>query len=81
QVEGFDIAAAINAPSRTLIENIGAADLLVNETGADIRHEGGQAFYMPSLDYIAMPPREIFKDTTNSTATENYYSTLFHELT
>ena len=81
QVEGYDIAAAIKAPSPALIENIAAADRLVNETGANIRHEGGQAFYVPSMDYIAIPPREMFKDTASSTATENYYSTLFHELT
>lgn len=81
QVEGFDIAAALEAPAPALIENIAAADMLVNETGAIIRHEGGQAFYMPSMDYIAMPPREMFRDTADSTATENYYSTLFHELT
>ncbi len=81
QVEGYDVAAALEIPTPSLIENIGAADRLVNETGADIRHEGGQAFYMPSMDYIAIPPREMFRDTAASTATENYYSTLFHELT
>ncbi|PZO81761.1 MAG: peptidase [Micavibrio aeruginosavorus] len=81
QVERFDIVAALEAPAPALIENIAAADMLVNETGATIRHEGGQAFYMPSMDYIAMPPREMFRDTADSTATENYYSTLFHELT
>lgn len=81
QVEGYDIAAALEAPAPALIENIAAADMLVNETRANIRHEGGQAFYMPSMDYIAMPPREMFRDTPSSTATENYYSVLFHELT
>ena len=81
QVEGYDIAAALEAPAPALIENIAAADRLVNETRANIRHEGGQAFYMPSMDYIAMPPREMFRDTPSSTATENYYSVLFHELT
>ena len=81
QVEGYDVAAELEAPAPALIENIGAADLLVKQTGADIRHQGGQAFYMPSMDYIAMPPRDMFKDTSTSTATENYYSVLFHELT
>lgn len=79
QVEGYDVSVELEAPA--LIENIGAADRLVKETGADIRHEGGQAFYMPSMDYIAIPPREMFRDTAASRATENYYSTLFHELT
>ena len=81
QVEGYGVAATIEAPAPALIENIAAADMLVNETRANIRHEGGQAFYMPSMDYIAMPPRELFRDTPSSTATENYYSVLFHELT
>ena len=81
QVEGYDVAVTIGAPAPALIENIAAADMLINETRANIRHEGGQAFYMPLMDYIAMPPREMFRDTPSSTATENYYSVLFHELT
>lgn len=81
QVEGYDFAVAHEAPSPALIENIGAADALVSQTGADIRHGSGQAFYVPAMDYINMPAREMFKDTSTSTATENYYSTLFHELT
>ncbi len=81
QVEGYDAPAALEAPCPALIENIGAADMLVSQTRADIRHGGSQAFYIPSMDYIAMPVREMFKDTSTSTATENYYSTLFHELT
>ncbi|PZQ43542.1 MAG: peptidase, partial [Micavibrio aeruginosavorus] len=81
QVEGYETPAALQPPCPSLIENIAAADMLVNQTGAQIRHEGGQAFYIPSMDYIAMPPRQMFHDTASSTATENYYSVLFHELT
>jgi len=81
QVEGYESPAAIESSRPSLIENIGAADMLVNQTGADIRHGGDQAFYAPKMDYISMPPREMFKDTSTSTATENYYSVLFHELT
>lgn len=55
--------------------------MLVSQTGADIRHSGDQAYYAPAQDYIVMPSRALFKDTSTSTATENYYSTLFHELT
>ncbi|MBU0799804.1 MAG: peptidase, partial [Alphaproteobacteria bacterium] len=78
QVEGFDLE---EAPAPSLIENIASADILVQATGADIRHEGSRAFYNLAQDYIAMPPRETFKDTAHSNATENYYSVLFHELT
>lgn len=81
QVEGYDGAARVEAPSPALIENIGSADRLVQESAADIRHGGDQAYYVPAQDYIMMPARSMFKDTTTSTATENYYSTLFHELT
>lgn len=81
QVEGYESKSAVALSEPSLIENIGAADLLVNQTGADIRHGGDEAFYLPSMDYIAMPPREMFRDTSTSTATENYYSVLFHELT
>ena len=81
QVEGYDSTARAEAPSPALIENIGSADRLVQESAADIRHGGDQAYYVPAQDYITMPARSMFKDTTTSTATENYYSTLFHELT
>jgi len=81
QVEGYDGAARAEPPSPALIENIGSADRLVQESAADIRHGGDQAYYVPAQDYIMMPARSMFKDTTTSTATENYYSTIFHELT
>ena len=63
------------------IASIGAADALIDASGADIRHEETRAFYSPSGDFINMPAPERFKETHDSTATENYYSTLFHELT
>ena len=40
-----------------------------------IKHGGDRAFYMPSLDHITMPQPEDFDSP------EEYYSTLFHELT
>ena len=40
-----------------------------------IQHEAAQAFYRPSADVVNMPPAELF------TSDEEYYSTLFHELT
>ncbi|MGH6922849.1 MAG: ArdC family protein [Propylenella sp.] len=44
-------------------------------TGFDIRHGGDSAFYVPSLDYIQMPPFEAFRDA------QSYYATLAHEST
>jgi len=64
-----------------LTKRIAAADAFVNATGADIQHGGGAAYYNRGDDYIRLPARDMFKATENSTATENYYSTLSHELT
>ena len=78
QVEGFN-ADDDFIPSD--IGAIGAADALIDASGADIRHDEIKAFYSPSGDFINMPPIERFKETSDSTASENYYSTIFHELT
>ncbi len=78
QVEGFNPDSDF-IPSD--IGAIGAADTLIDASGADIRHDEIKAFYSPSGDFINMPPIERFKETSDSTATENYYSTIFHELT
>ncbi len=40
-----------------------------------VHHGGGRAFYSPSNDTITLPPRQTFEQM------EEYYSTLFHELT
>lgn len=40
-----------------------------------IQHGEPQAYYRPGLDVVNMPARELFKGE------EEYYSTLFHELT
>jgi len=40
-----------------------------------IKHGEARAYYVPSADTINMPARELFKST------EEYYSTLFHEMT
>lgn len=63
------------------VDAINAADDVINASGADIRHGGNRACYIPSIDAINMPERDSFVDTEHSSATENYYSTLFHELT
>jgi antirestriction protein ArdC len=78
QVDGFNPVSDFT-PSD--IASIGAADALIDATGADIRHGKTKAYYSPSGDFINVPSPERFKDTDDSTATENYYSTLFHELT
>ncbi len=47
---------------------------LIDALGAVVRHGGGEAYYSPVRDYIAMPTPESFKGI------EHYKATLFHEL-
>ena len=43
-------------------------------TGADIKIGGDRACYVPSMDFVALPPLDAFK------APSNYYATALHEL-
>lgn len=52
----------------------------IKNTKAVINHGGNSAHYVPSKDFISIPDVKAFNDTDTSSATENYYSTLFHEL-
>ncbi|MDA5193693.1 ArdC family protein [Govanella unica] len=58
-------------PERALIPS---AEAVIAATGADLRIGGDEAFYVPSLDYIQVPPQPAFPDQIN------YYRTCFHEL-
>ena len=51
-----------------------AADDVIERSGADIRHQGGAAFYAPATDRIVLPVRSAF-----ATA-DGYYATALHEL-
>ncbi len=79
QVEGYESTISDIVPSQ--IETINAADRLMEASGIEIRYEQNSAFYSAMGDYINLPCPETFKDTTSSTATENFYSTAFHEMT
>ncbi len=60
----------------TAHENQAAALIVENYPNPPaIKHEGNQAYYSPSGDYVKMPKKEQF-DSIN-----DYYRTLFHELT
>ena len=78
QVDGYEAECL----ELTEAERISAADQWVSNSGADIRFNDLQgAFYKPIADYIQVPSLEAFKASQHSTQTENYYSTLLHELT
>ena len=58
-------------PERELIPQ---AETLIAATGADFRIGGDRAFYVPSGDFIQVPPQPAFHEQIN------YYRTCFHEL-
>lgn len=51
------------------------ADEFLNATGADIREGQGEAYYVPSQDFISMPAFPAFRNA------DNFYNVAFHELT
>lgn len=64
-------AGSAPMPERKIIPQ---AESLIAATGADFRIGGDRAFYVPSLDYIQVPPQPAFFEQIN------YYRTCFHEL-
>jgi antirestriction protein ArdC len=61
------------------VRNPDARDVLADEflqpTGADIREGHGEAFYVPSKDFISLPAFAAFKGA------DHFYGVAFHELT
>jgi antirestriction protein ArdC len=51
------------------------ADTFLQSTGADIREGYGEAYYVPSRDFISMPAFAGFKGA------DHFYNVTFHELT
>lgn len=79
QIEGYEIEKPkTNEISK--LELIETVEQYVKNTGASIHHGGNRAFFTPNYDEIHMPKPEQFKSTGTSTAQENYYGTLLHEL-
>lgn len=75
QVEGLEQAPVV------AVTELPDADGFIARTGAAIVHGGHRAYYVPKLDEIHMPLRELFTGSATSSPTEAYYSTLLHELT
>lgn len=78
QVDGYAVA---QPRRRSLVEVLRQAETFVGALNADIRIGGAEACYHPRSDYVQMPDQDRFRDTKTGTATEHYYSVLFHELT
>ncbi len=77
-IQQCDGIAAPDAPTYTPSEYnpVEAADAIVRgyTDGPAIHHRGGSAFYRPSSDEVTIP------EPTRFASTNEYYSTLFHEL-
>jgi antirestriction protein ArdC len=77
QCENLPDSVKAGRPMR--VRNPGTRDALADEflhsTGADIREGHGEAYYVPSRDFISMPAFEAFKGA------DHFYNVAFHELT
>jgi antirestriction protein ArdC len=58
----------------TEVERINAVEAFVKATDAEIKTGGNQPMYVPSLDYIVMPPAGAFRTV------EHFYATELHEI-
>lgn len=74
QCEGLPEDLAVSAKPLPECETIPRAEKLIKATGADFRIGGDKAFYVPSRDFIRIPPQPAFFEQIN------YYRTCFHEL-
>ena len=74
QCEGLPEGIALGAEASPECETIERAEKLISATGADFRIGGDRAFYVPSQDFIRVPPQPAFFEQIN------YYRTCFHEL-
>lgn len=81
QVDGYAHHEGGYIPKTDPVERIRLVDEFCQQTGAEIRHGSGGAYYHRIEDYINLPETVFFRDTPQASATENYYATLLHELT
>ncbi len=74
QIDGLPAGMVAQTPSVPAWSGDEAAELLIDASGADIRHGGFRAYYTPGGDYIQIPPRTTFANSSG------YYATTMHEL-
>ncbi len=74
-----NLPESINAGRPMRVRNPDTRDVLADEflrsTGADIREGHGEAYYVPSHDFVSIPAFEAFKGA------DHFYNVAFHELT
>lgn len=52
----------------------------IDKVGANMAFEGDRACYIPAVDLIKIPQKNRFRDTSQVSASEGYYSTVVHEI-
>jgi antirestriction protein ArdC len=77
QCDGLPVSVTTGKPIRVRNPDTrdDLADQFLRSTGADVREGHGEAYYVPSRDFISMPAFEAFNGA------DHFYSTAFHELT
>jgi len=75
QIDGLPERFAADPAPLAECEIVPVAEQVIAASGIDVRIGGDQAFYVPSLDYVQVPPQPAFFDQIN------YYRTVLHELT
>ncbi|EZP84002.1 hypothetical protein BV97_01195 [Novosphingobium resinovorum] len=74
QCEGLPSGCFAAEPPLPPRETVPVAEALIAASGADFRIGGGEAYYSPTGDYIAVPPQQAFRSQID------YYRTALHEL-
>lgn len=75
QCEGLREGLASDPAPLLEREVVPVAEEVIAASGVDFRIGGDKAFYVPSLDYVQVPPQPAFFQQVN------YYRTCLHELT
>lgn len=75
QCEGLRAGLASDPAPLPEREIVPVAEEVIAASGVDFRIGGSRAFYVPSLDFVQVPPQPAFFEQVN------YYRTCLHELT
>jgi len=75
QCEGLRPGLALDPAPLPEREIVPVAEEVIAASGVDFRIGGSRAFYVPSADFVAVPPQPAFFEQIN------YYRTCLHELT
>jgi antirestriction protein ArdC len=74
QIDGLPRSLSQPPEDATDWNPCGAAEAMLDRSGAAIQHGGNRAFYHPGTDTVQLPPRTAFPDPAG------YYCTALHEL-